>query len=147
MTTRPVPVIRDLDGDDIRAILGRNNVGRLVFDWNGRLDIRPMHYVHHRGRIYGRTTAGAKFTDGVRSGAPVVFEVDEIESVFRWRSVIVRGVFDVLPPDGSEVEEREVASRLLRRVVKQTFLPNDPVPERDLVFRILADAVTGRASS
>lgn len=147
MSPHRIPEFRELDENDIHSILARNNVGRLVFDWGGQVDIRPLHYVYSGGRIYGRTAVGAKFAHGVRFPAPVVFEVDEIEAVFRWKSVIVRGEYDILLPDGPNASERGEAIHLLRRVVKQTLEPSDPVPDRDIVFRITVDEATGRSSN
>ncbi len=144
--TPKTPSIRDLDDNDIHSILGRNSVGRLVFDWSGKLDIRPLHYVYSDGRIYGRTSVGAKFARVDKLPAPVVFEVDEVQSVLRWKSVIARGNFHILSPDGPEEEEREKAMRLLRRVVKEAFAPEDPLADRDILFRITVHEVTGRAS-
>lgn len=137
---------RVLDENDINSILSRNTVGRLAFCWSGQADIRPLHYVYSNGRIYGRTSVGAKFSHAKEFPAPVAFEVDEIESVLKWKSVIARGKFSILTGDGPEADEWREAIRLLRRVIKDAFSPEDPVPERDVVFRIVVQEVTGRAS-
>jgi nitroimidazol reductase NimA-like FMN-containing flavoprotein (pyridoxamine 5'-phosphate oxidase superfamily) len=144
--TRKTPQIRDLDDNDIHSILGRNSVGRLVFDWGGQLDIRPLHYVYSDGRIYGRTSVGAKFARVAKLPAPVVFEVDEVQSVLHWKSVIARGNFYILSPDGPDQEEREKAMHLLRRVIREAFAPEDPLADRDILFRISVHELTGRAS-
>jgi uncharacterized protein len=141
-----VPEFCVLDAEDVHAILSRNYVGRLAFDWGGRVDIRPLHYVFSGGRIYGRTSPGVKFAQFAGPQAPVAFEVDEVEAVFRWKSVIVRGRFDILSPDGAEAAERWRAAQLLRRIVKNSLEASDPVPERDIIFRITVDEATGRAS-
>ena len=146
MDTSMYPQARVLDENDIRSILGRNTVGRLAFCWSGKADIRPLHYVFSEGKIYGRTSVGAKFARSNGFESPVAFEVDEIESVLKWKSVIARGSFSILTGDGEEAEEWREATRLLRRVIKDAFGPEDPVPERDIVFRIVVHELTGRAS-
>src|SRR5690606_33708160 len=146
MTPHRPPRFRELDENDIRSILGRNSVGRLVFDWGGRIDVRPLLYVYSNGRIYGRTSHNANFVQRDSLPAPVVFEVDEIEAVLHWKSVIVRGEFSLLDADGEDMEERERAIALLHRVVKGSFTEGDPVPQRDRIFRITVDEATGRAS-
>ena len=138
MDTSMYPQARVLDENDIHSILGRNTVGRLAFCWSGRADIRPLHYVYSSGKIYGRTSVGAKFAHSNAFAAPVAFEVDEIESVY--------GSFSILTGDGQDAGEWEAAVRLLRRVIKEAFGAEDPVPERDVVFRVVVQEVTGRAS-
>ena len=146
MDTSMYPQARVLDENDIHSILGRNTVGRLAFCWSGRADIRPLHYVYSSGKIYGRTSVGAKFAHSNAFAAPVAFEVDEIESVLKWKSVIAYGSFSILTGDGQDAGEWEAAVRLLRRVIKEAFGAEDPVPERDVVFRVVVQEVTGRAS-
>jgi nitroimidazol reductase NimA-like FMN-containing flavoprotein (pyridoxamine 5'-phosphate oxidase superfamily) len=147
MEAKFYPRSRVLEEDDIHSILGRNTVGRLAFCWNGRADIRPLHYVYSGGQLYGRTTVGAKFATTNGLIGEVAFEVDEVESMLRWKSVIVRGTFGILDADGVEAEEWKNASRLLRRVIRDAFGPDDPVPERDVLFRITIHEATGRASA
>jgi uncharacterized protein len=146
MRTRMGPEFTDLDQEQIDALLARNNVGRLAFTCNGEPDIRPLHYVYSGGRIYGRTSPGADFA-GLQLPARVAFEVDEIEAIFRWKSVIVRGDIDLLSPEGAEADERKRAIEVLRRVVKETFIEGDPVPHRTVIFRIQPERMTGRASA
>jgi uncharacterized protein len=144
MSTQIKPDFRELDGRDVRAILARNHVGRIGFAWGGEVDIRPVHYVYADACIYGRTSHGAKFVNLDTLPANVVFEVDEVESVFRWKSVLVRGEFQVLFPEGSWREEWERAVGHLRTLVHGTFGPGDPVPERSVVFKIDVGQATGR---
>jgi len=149
--THFAPEFRRLEPDEMQSILVRNNVGRLVFISGGEADVRPLHYVFSQSRIYGRSSPGAAFLQ--QPGGRVAFEVDEVEAVFRWKSVIARGEIHRLIRDGTDSEEWENAVRLLRRVVKNAFLEGaqdgektDPVPERTEIFRISIDQLTGRAS-
>ncbi|MEX2571107.1 MAG: pyridoxamine 5'-phosphate oxidase family protein [Gemmatimonadota bacterium] len=147
MEIRTKPEFRALEADEISALLARNNVGRLAFVTEDGVDIRPLHYVYFDDAIYGRTAPHAKFIQRDFVGERVVFEVDEVEVVFGWRSVLVRGSLSTLAPDGPAAPEWERAARMLQRVTKNAFAPGDPVPERDVVFRIAAEEMTGRASA
>lgn len=73
--------------------------------------------------------------------------MDEVEAVFRWRSVIVHGGFYPLPAAGSERTEEawEHGIELLRRLIPETMTPEDPVPHRWFLFRIAAQEITGRS--
>jgi uncharacterized protein len=146
VTSRPTPQVRELDRRDINSILTRNFVGRLAYAWGDRIDIRPIHYVYADGVIYGRTSYGAKF-EQLKEPLPAAaaFEVDEVDSIFEWRSVIVRGQFAILTPDGAGREAWGRATDALRKLVRQAFTDEDPLPHRTLVFQITPDEVTGRA--
>ncbi len=144
MTPQTRPQVRELDEGAIHSILARNYVGRIAFIANGRIEIRPILYVYSEGRIYGRTSPEAKLEVVGATGTPVAFEVDEVESMFRWQSVVAHGGLTVLSPEGAEREEWQHAIVLLRRLLKQTFTPADPVPDRSVIFRIVVQEINGR---
>jgi nitroimidazol reductase NimA-like FMN-containing flavoprotein (pyridoxamine 5'-phosphate oxidase superfamily) len=80
---------------------------------------------------------------------PVAFEVDEIEGLFQWQSVVVHGGFYVISRDGASWQQetwmRGVA--LLRTLIPETFRNDDPTPHRELLFRIAVQEITGRAAT
>lgn len=142
------PHIRDLSYEDALAILARNQVGRLAFAHKDRIDIEPIHYAYADGWLYGRTTPGAKL-EAVSHNRWVAFEVDEIEALFDWRSVVVKGSIYLLRADGSEAEQAQYAHgvAMCRQVVPEAFTPDDPLPERAILFRIHIDELTGRTAT
>jgi uncharacterized protein len=148
MSPTPRPRFRDLEPHECEALLARNHVGRLAFAQGNRVDIEPLHYVHHEGWLYGRTSHGAKLEVTGYDWWPVAFEVDEVEDVFRWRSVVVHGGFHVLDEHGPEWERSEWRRgvELLRELVPDTFAEGDPVPHRRVLFRISVQEITGRES-
>jgi nitroimidazol reductase NimA-like FMN-containing flavoprotein (pyridoxamine 5'-phosphate oxidase superfamily) len=138
--------IEELDHDDIIAVLARNRVGRIAYAIHDRVDIEPIHFVYADGWIYGRTSRGAKLATLLRNRW-VAFEVDEVHALFDWCSVVVHGAVYFLDPDPtSPTTQRtwERAVELLRRLVPQTLQEGDPVPDRDVVFRIAVQEATGR---
>lgn len=147
--TEDVPQFRDLDRAEIEAILARNHVGRIGYARDNRIDIEPVHYVYADGWIYGRTSHGAKH-EALGSTAygwwPVVFEVDEVQELFSWRSVLVHGGFYVINPEGGPLEREawEKAVQVLRTLVPETLRANDPVPFRTVLFRIAVQEARGR---
>jgi nitroimidazol reductase NimA-like FMN-containing flavoprotein (pyridoxamine 5'-phosphate oxidase superfamily) len=146
MTDANHPRIRDLNREECERILGRNRVGRLAYSRQNRVDIEPLHYVFHDGWIYGRTSHGAKLQSTGNEWWPVAFEVDEVEDVFQWRSVVVHGGFYVVDEHGPDWESASWRRgvELLRQIVPETFTEGDPVPHRRVVFRIALQEVTGR---
>lgn len=145
--------IRELPRHEIDAILERNHVGRIAFTSNDRVDIEPIHYVYSFGWLYGRTSRGEKL-EAITHQPRVAFEVDEVEGVFDWRSVVVRGSVELLnpvampwmgPDDTSAHEDPAFAQgiALLRALVPESLMAGDPAPQRYMMFRIHVDEVSG----
>jgi uncharacterized protein len=148
MAKTPRPIIRELREDECEALLGRNQVGRIAYIRDDAPDIEPIHYVYEDGTIYGRTSKGTKVEATGYAWAPVAFEVDEIEALFRWRSVVVHGGFSVVPYYGTdwEADEWKRGVELLRELIPETFTDDDPTDFRTVVFRIAVRSMRGRAA-
>jgi nitroimidazol reductase NimA-like FMN-containing flavoprotein (pyridoxamine 5'-phosphate oxidase superfamily) len=143
-----VPAFRTLDRSECEAILERNVVGRIAFSFHDRVDIEPLHYVYDGAWLFGRTSPGSKLTT-LQHSQWVAFEVDEIEGLFDWRSVVVHGAVYVVSAEGSE-SEAEALRRgiaMLRRLIPETGSADDPVAFRTVVFRLHIDRLTGRMAS
>ena len=136
--------IRELDQRDINAILARNLVGRLAFLRGEEIDVLPLHYVYAEGSIFGRTAAGGKLSAMNPNGTRVAFEVDEVQSMNCWRSVLVHGTF-LLVSDDVGLEERLRAMGMVRRLDRHALREDDPAPHRTELFRIVIHDATGRA--
>ncbi|HXC25950.1 MAG TPA: pyridoxamine 5'-phosphate oxidase family protein [Gemmatimonadaceae bacterium] len=134
-----------LTREDAEAILARNHVGRLAFTLHDRVDIEPVHYVYANGWIYGRTGSGTKLTT-IDQNPMVAFEVDEPDGVFDWRSVVVKGRFELIPSGETTATAHLYwsAVELLRQLIPESLTGYDRTPFRSTVFRIHLDEVTGR---
>lgn len=143
-----MPQFAILDRHACERVLARNVVGRLAYPLHDWVDIQPVHYVYADGWLYGRTSPGSKVL-ALRHGPWVAFEVDEIEGTFEWRSVVARGTFYPLSPDGPESEASawERAIDLLEAVIPATGTGVDPVPFRTVVFRIYVHELSGRSAT
>lgn len=142
------PEIRDLSANEVKTLLRRNHVGRIAFSFRDSVDVRPVHYVWKNGWLFGRTSPGDKLIT-LRHNQWVAFEVDEISGPFDWASVIVRGTFYRLDPEGS-VHDVLLYKRALRAVREQAphaLRSNDPVAFRSELFGITIDSATGRSST
>ena len=142
------PTFRELSRAESDALLERNLVGRIAFTFRDRVDIEPVHYVYSEGWLHGRTSLGTKLAT-LRHHPWIAFEVDEIKGLYDWRSVIVRGVVHL--PDGegspSDRETFESTLGLIRKLEPLALKPGDPTPERQVLFRIHVDEVTGRSAT
>lgn len=144
----PTPRFRELDRTECLAILQRHFVGRMAFARKDRVDIEPIHYVLDDQWLYGRTQPGTKL-EVLTHNRWVAFEVDEVDALFDWRSVVVKGGFYILRAEGSAQEQETYRQGLdiLRRLVPETLTDADPLPDRAIIFRIHIDELSGRAAS
>ena len=138
------PVVRVLERSEVDRLLRRNQVGRLAYSFRDRVDIAPIHYVYADGWIYGRTAPGTKLLT-LAHNPWVAFEADEHESLFSWRSVVVKGRVYVLGED-SPPEAYERALARLRALIPEALTADDPTPMRTTLFRISLDEVEGRSA-
>lgn len=146
--TTPRPRFRELDAAECTDLLQRHNVGRMAFARKDVVDIEPIHYVYDDGWLYGRTQPGTKI-EVLTHHRWIALEVDEIDALFDWRSVVVKGGFYLLRREGS-TQEQEIYDKgveILRRLVPETLTPDDPLPERAILFRIHINEMFGRAAS
>ena len=139
------PTFRELTPDEAHALLAAQHVGRLAFTLHDRVDIEPISYVSDGEWIFGRTSMGTKLSTLLHHPW-CAFEVDEIRDQFDWASVVVKGTFYLLDPESGSTDTYRRAERLLAKLVPGTFSAHDPVPQRDIVFGIFAQEVTGRAA-
>ena len=140
------PTIRDLTRDECLAFLAKGNVGRIAFTLHDRVDIAPVHYVTDGQWIFGRTSTGTKL--GTLLHNPwCAFETDDARGLFEWTSVVVKGTFSLLDPEGGSPDTYARAERLLEQLVGGTFTEHDPAPHRNIVFGIFVRDLTGRTAS
>jgi nitroimidazol reductase NimA-like FMN-containing flavoprotein (pyridoxamine 5'-phosphate oxidase superfamily) len=131
----------------IEFVLSRNNVGRVAFV-SDRVEIRPVHYVYYAGALYGRTTFETKGLTWLMQ-PEVAFEVDEVRSLFDWRSIVVHGRVSLLQRDGPPEQSIAywAAVDAIRTLIPAAFMEGDPTPDRTVVFRIDPHEMTGREAS
>jgi len=139
------PAFRDLSAEECQTMLSRHHVGRLAYTFRGRVSIAPLNYVYADGLLYGRTSPGSKLAT-LAHHPWVALEVDEVEDVFSWRSVMARGTFYRVERIGGPAARRSWhrAVELLDGIIPGTLTSSDPVPFRYVVFYIAVDELTGR---
>ena len=139
------PEFSVLTADECAEVLARNHVGRIAFREGEQVSIQPVGYVAREGWLFLRSAYGAKL-EAIAGNPYVAFEVDEIEGIFDWRSVVVRGTIYWLPTDGSPVEQREAQRAIdaIRSVLPDAFTAKDPFPERQILYGLHIHEMSGR---
>ncbi len=139
------PRTRAMTRRQVECVLERNHVARVAFVHDGRVELRPVHYVYNCGIFFGRSASGTK-TNAWHGRPEVVLEIDEIEETFKWRCVIARGTIALLKPRGTR-DDRDAywaAVSILRSLVPGTLTERDATPDRTFVFRVEPFEITGR---
>ena len=138
---------RTLSRDDALALLARHHVGRIGLGLHDLIRVELTPYLYANDWIYVRTSLGEDL-DVIRRHPWAAFEVDEIESVFDWRTAEVAGAMEILSSDPQSPHrfEFEQAVGLLRAAVPSILTAEDAYPERVQLLRIHVDTVNGRDS-
>ncbi len=105
-------MIEILNDDEIDKMLGAHSVGRLGCHADGRTYVVPIAYAYDDGAIYGHSTEGLKLRM-MRHNPQVCFEVDEVENVLDWRSVVAWGTFEELHGTDAEQAMRKLLIHFL----------------------------------
>lgn len=146
MTRPKSAAFRELTRAECDELLGRNHVGRIAFSYHDHVDIEPINFVYDNDWIYGRTVDGTKLRT-LAHNRWLAFEADEVDALFDWRSVVVKGALYILESDGARGDDYEHAVGVMQRADPDLFAAHDPAPQRTVVFRIHVDQITGRAAS
>ncbi|MBV8364130.1 MAG: pyridoxamine 5'-phosphate oxidase family protein [Candidatus Eremiobacteraeota bacterium] len=88
-------MIEVLSDREIEEMLAAHSVGRLGCHADGRTCVVPIAYAYSDGAIYGHSSEGLKMRM-MRKNPQVCFEVDEVDNVLEWRSVVAWGTFEEL---------------------------------------------------
>src|SRR5688500_16024319 len=99
------PWFRVLAREECQSLLARNRVGRIAFERGNRIDTVPIHYVFANGGLCGRTARGtrlARASENFSNAWPAAFQVDEVDGLFDWRSVVVHGNLHAATPGDEE---------------------------------------------
>lgn len=141
-----------LDNVQIEKVISDNFIGRLGCHAEGKTYVVPISYAYDGKCIYAHTYEGLKISM-MRQNPNVCFQVDRMENMASWESVIVWGTFEEL----TNVEERNVGlqkliDRVLPKISSETvkLTPQWPFPTDDfskikgIVFKICLHEKSGR---
>jgi nitroimidazol reductase NimA-like FMN-containing flavoprotein (pyridoxamine 5'-phosphate oxidase superfamily) len=139
--------MRSLDRREAELMLSQHHTGRMAFAFHDKITIELVNYVYADGWIYARIEQGPALTT-LRHHQWVAFEVDELQTVYDWRTVTVHGSLQFLSDDRSSPDWRDFnrAAELIRAQVPSVLTADDPLPNRNQVYRIHVDELLGRES-
>jgi uncharacterized protein len=84
-----------LNTDEIENLLHQSVLGRIGCGDGKRIYVVPISYVYDGGFVYCHTHEGLK-TELLRKNPAVCFEVERLENLANWQTVIAHGDFEEL---------------------------------------------------
>ena len=138
-------MLGELDAQQITDLLRTEVIARIGCVSDGRVYVVPVTYVYDGTYVYGHAMDGAKLR-AMRANPHVCVEVEHVDDLSNWRSVIAWGTFEEC--DGPDWDAG--FAMLAERIMPLLTLPaNQPPPDlsvlrRGSVYRIKLDLMTGR---
>lgn len=141
-----------LNDAQIEKVLTTNLVGRIGCHVHGKTYVVPVSYAYKDDCIYVHSFDGMK-VEYMRQNPEVCFQVDALENMGNWQSVIAWGTFKELTDKAERMEGiQALSSRPFLGEVSETmklgnvwpFVSDDFDEVKGIVFRILLTEKTGR---
>ena len=138
-------MLGELTAPQIEELLRTEVIARIGCLSDGRVYVVPVTYVYDGTYVWGHAMDGAKLR-AMRADPHVCVEVEHVDDMSNWRSVIAWGTFEEC--DGADWDTG--LALLVERIMPLlTFPPNSPPPDlsalrRGSVYRIRLDRKTGR---
>ncbi|MDP9320191.1 MAG: pyridoxamine 5'-phosphate oxidase family protein [Chloroflexota bacterium] len=133
--------------EQIGRVLHEQTVGRIGVHAEGRTYVVPITYVYDGDNVYAHSAIGLKIRL-MRLAPDVCFEVDQIDDLANWRSVIAWGHYEELVGDLATAAMNLLRSRLAPLTSSETVGPaGHPAGRANLTgvaFRIRLSERTGR---
>ena len=140
-----------LSTHEIEEILQTNVFGRIGCHAKNTTYIVPISYAYRNNTVYCHSAEGQKI-EMMRANPEVCFEVDKLNDMANWKSVIAWGKFEEL--SGGERDEalQYLVDRVLPIVSSETthlsaswtFPPDNMSEIKGIVFKITLQKMTGR---
>ena len=147
-------MLGELTAAQIEQLLKTEVVGRIGCHSDGRTYVVPITYVYEDGAVYGHSAVGQKIRM-MRSNPRVCFEVDHMDDLANWRSVIAYGGYQELAGGRAEAAMKLLMSRLAPLMVSESATPThgfgpgqgqlvSPEKQTAVLFRLVLDEKSGR---
>lgn len=133
----------NMSEDEARALLRRGHVARLGCVIDGDPYIVPVNYFSADDCAYLHSLPGQKIT-ALRDHPRACLQVDEIEDICHWRSVLAFGAYE-------ELTDREERAHILNELFKrfpmltpiEGAITQDATPLQVIVFRVKIEKISG----
>lgn len=141
-----------LSDKQIDELLFSQSIGRLGCYADGKIYVVPVTYVYDGQNIICHTREGMKL-EMMRKNPDVCFEVDKMENMANWQSVITWGTFVELNGEEAELAMQKMLMKLQPQLTSETARPHDPGNSEErratrgltaIIYQIVIKERTGR---
>lgn len=145
-------MVGELNQQQINTFLSSQVIGRIGCCRDDQVYVVPITYAHDGDYLYLHTNDGLKI-QMMRENPDVCFEVDQVNNMTNWQSVIVWGIFEELEGKEAERALRFLTNRVAPLVTSETFRPTYSLQGTQyregskmklVVFRIKIQRASGR---
>ena len=147
-------MIKNLISKECIEILSNNYIGRLAFIAKGQPFVVPITYYYDQANnsIVSYSAEGCKI-EAMRKNRSISFEVDEIISLNRWRSILVHGLFEELSSIDAKHQLHQFSQGVKNIIATKekenpqfigefsSKLKKESIP---IVYRLNIDIITGK---
>jgi uncharacterized protein len=148
-------MITKLNPQQIDAVLTANSVGRIGCYDGEKIYVVPVSYVYENGYIICHSLEGMKI-DMMRKNPSVCFEVDAMQSMQQWQSVILWGQYEELQDETEKYYAMKIfVDRMMHmklgetgqppHISEQRVHPRHPDNIHPVIYRIRITEATGRS--
>jgi nitroimidazol reductase NimA-like FMN-containing flavoprotein (pyridoxamine 5'-phosphate oxidase superfamily) len=123
-------------------LLRENSVGRVGVTAGGVTYVVPITYVFDGDSVYGHSVLGQKVRM-MRRNPSVGFEVEAIDDLANWRSVIAQGTYEELSGDVAAAAAKLIRASL-PKTRSETAGPSGTRGKAHVSYRIRLREMTGR---
>jgi len=114
-------MLGELSKEQIEDLLKEQVTGRIACQAGGIPYIVPINYFYDGTHVYCHSSMGKKI-EIMRQNPRVCFQVDDIVTLFRWRSVVALGKFEEITDMG---EKERAMQGLIHRIMPFANNPKD----------------------
>jgi nitroimidazol reductase NimA-like FMN-containing flavoprotein (pyridoxamine 5'-phosphate oxidase superfamily) len=141
-----------LNKEQIESLLKQEVTGRIGCHAGGKTYVVPITYVYDGTFIICHTRAGLK-VELMRNNPQVCFEIDKMENMTNWESVIIQGVYEELEGDTANAAFQKFFTKIKPMLPSSTAHPHEHIEKirttdisktGSVIFRIRIIEKTGR---
>lgn len=142
-------MLGELNDRQIEQVLNAEVIGRIGCLHEGRVYVVPVTYAYDGQSVYGHSVDGAKL-QAMRAHPEVCFEVEHVDNLANWQSVIARGTFEELHGDEARAGMQLLIDRLMPLLASSTSGPPhgegsaEAGARQACIYRIRLSEKTGR---
>lgn len=146
-------MLGELSTTEIEELLTSNVIGRIGCYANKKMFVVPITYIYDGQHVIGHTIEGLKIKI-LRENPECCFEVDVMENISNWRSVIAWGTFEELKGTEAEQAQEKLVQTLGPLMPSETSQPERMGPasnkrtltqgKNPVIYRIRLKEKSGR---